>query len=139
MNEMNWSRRHFLSGLGAASSLALVNTSGAARSATKKSSPRITIRPREYAGAFANPLKGFRPDLPSDGGHGEGLDNPLVTVVRHYIRWNQIENSASDGVEKILEFCDAKWKGIEKRNQKIIPRVYLHWPDHFHSPARYAA
>lgn len=132
---MNWSRRQFISGLGAASSLALVNTPGVALSGTTGTSRRVRIQLREYPGAFANPLKGFRPDLPSDGGHGEGLDNPLVTVVRHYIRWNQIENSASDGVEKILEFCNAQWAGIEKRNQKIIPRVYLHWPDQFHSPA----
>lgn len=132
---MNWSRRHFLSGLGAASSFALVTPWHVASAAATETSRRVRIQPREYPGAFANPLKGFRPDLPSDGGNGEGLDNPLVTVVRHYIRWNQIENSAGDGVEKILELCDAKWNGIEKRNQKIIPRVYLHWPDKFHSPA----
>lgn len=95
----------------------------------------VRIRPRESAGAFANPLKGFRPDIPSDGGAGEGLDNPLVTLVRHYIRWNQIENSAADGVDQILEFCNSRWAGIEKRNQKIIPRVYLYWPEKYHWPS----
>ena len=117
------SRRQFLHHVGAASSVALVAAPQIALSATTEKTRLITIRPREYAGAFANPLKGFRPDIVSDGGTGEGLDNPLVTVVRHYIRWNQIENSATDGVEKILEFCNAKWAGIEKRHTKIITRV----------------
>ena len=128
-------RRQFLRRVSAAGSAALVAAPGIALPATPEKSRLITICPREYAGGFANPLKGFRPDIPSDGGTGEGLDNPLVTVVRHYIRWNEIENSAEDGVDKILEFCSAKWAGIEKRNQKINPRVYLHWPGKFYSPA----
>jgi hypothetical protein len=103
--------------------------------AAESPSRTVRIRPLEYADAFANPLKGFRPDLPSpDGGSGAGLDNPLVTVARHYIRWNQIENSADDAVDKILEFCNPRWQGIEKRNLKIIPRVYLYWPDQYFWP-----
>jgi hypothetical protein len=128
------SRRQFLKRTATASSIAFFGAPGIALSASNKTQ-LVTIRPREYAGAFANPLKGFRPDVVSDHEAGQGLDNPLVTVVRHYIRWNQIENRAGDGVEKILEFCNAKWSGVERRNQKIIPRVYLHWPDRFHSPA----
>jgi len=95
----------------------------------------VRVRPREYGDAFANPLKGFRPDIVSDGGSGQGLDNPLVTVVRHYIRWNQIEDSAADPADRIREFCDPKWAGIEKRNIKIIPRVYLYWPEKYYWPS----
>ena len=95
----------------------------------------VRIRPLEYVGAFANPLKGFRPDIPSDGGRGAGLDNPLVTLARHYIRWNQIEDSAADGVDKIREFCNLHWAGIEEKNIKVIPRVYLYWPEKYYWPA----
>src|SRR6478736_1226958 len=124
------SRRSFLKRLALASSVSLLGDGVSRVAASVTASKNITIRPREYDGAFANPLKGFRPDIRSpDGGSGLGLDNPLVTVARHYIRWNQIEDSAADGVDKILEFCNPKWAGIEKRNLKIIPRVYLYWPE----------
>jgi hypothetical protein len=96
----------------------------------------VCVRPREYVGAFPNPLKGFRPDVPSpDGGHGRGLDNPLVTLARHYIRWNEVEDTAGDGVDRILTFCNPRWGGLEKRNIKIIPRVYLYWPDRYYWPS----
>lgn len=127
------SRRRFLKGIAAIGSLCSANISVQEALAASKAS-LVRVRPREYTSAFANPLKGFRPDIPSDGGQGAGLDNPLVTLVRHYIRWNQIENSASDGIEKIFEFCNPKWTGMDKRNIKIIPRVYLYWPDKYYWP-----
>src|SRR4051794_36666261 len=123
------SRRDFLKRASVASLLALPGSTPFARTAWGKEAGLVRIRPREYERAFANPLKGFRPDIVSDGGSGEGLDNPLVTVVRHYIRWNQVENSASDTVDRIRDFCDPKWGGVEKKNIKIIPRVYLYWPE----------
>ena len=130
MNKMNTSRRRFLKHVAVASSVSLLGGASLTRIVAAQPTGLIRSRPREYSGAFANPLKGFRPDLPSpDGGSGLGLDNPLVTVARHYIRWNQIEDAAADGVDKILEFCNPRWAGIEKRNLKIIPRVYLYWPD----------
>ncbi len=132
---MKLRRRQFLRQVSAASSVALLGGASNLVLASAKESGLVRIRPREYSGAFANPLKGFRPDLPSDGGKRDGLDNPLATVVRHYIRWNQIENSAGEGVEKILEFCHPRWAGVEKRNQKIIPRVYLYWPENYYWPS----
>jgi len=124
------SRRTFLGQLGAAATTTTLATPLTALGAFADGPKLISVRPPEYQRAFANPLKGFRPDIPSpDGGSGKGLDNPLVTVARHYIRWNQIEDSAADGMDRILEFCNPRWAGIEKRNLKIIPRVYLYWPD----------
>ncbi|MSU58341.1 MAG: DUF4832 domain-containing protein [Pedosphaera sp.] len=129
------SPRHFLKRVATTSSVSLLGSAAIPFTASAKEGGLVRIHPREYVGAFANPLKGFRPDLPSpDGGSGLGLDNPLVTVARHYIRWNQIEDSATDEVEKILEFCHLRWAGIEKRNLKIIPRVYLYWPDQYFWP-----
>ena len=132
---MSLSRREFLHRVCAASAFTLAGVPASIVPAAGNGNGLVHIRPREYTGAFANPLKGFRPDLPSDGGSEEGLDNPLVTLVRHYIRWNQIENSAADGVEKVREFCNTKWAGVERRNRKVIPRVYLYWPEKTYWPA----
>jgi len=81
----------------------------------------ITVYPKEYSDALSNPLKGFRPDP------GDYNKYPYPTVVRDYIKWNEIENHASDGVQKIIDFCNSQWAGYEKQNIKVIPRVYLQW------------
>ncbi len=129
------SRRQFLKQAAGVGSASLLGGTSFFAAASTMNAGSVRVQPREHPGAFANPLKGFRPDIPSpDGGSGRGLDNPLVTVARHYLRWNQIETSASDGVETILEFCNPRWAGIEKRNLKIIPRVYLYWPDQYFWP-----
>jgi len=80
----------------------------------------VTVFPEEYENAFANPLKGFRSSRDTEHEYG--------TLIKYYIGWNELENSASDGVEKIIEVCDEKWRGIEWKNIKFIPRVYLAYP-----------
>jgi len=80
----------------------------------------VVIRPEDYLGALRNPLKGFT-------NRGFGEDNEWATLVHSYIRWNEIENHKSDGVDKIKQWCDTAWQGVSERNQKVIPRVYLHW------------
>ena len=80
----------------------------------------LVVHPLATDEAFANPLAGFRPDL--------GNPNRYATLFRHYIEWNQIENSESDGVDKIKAFTDAAWKDLPAQNGKVIPRVYLDWP-----------
>jgi hypothetical protein len=32
-------------------------------------------------------------------------------------------------VEKIVDFCNAAWRGLPEKNIKVIPRVYLQYPD----------
>ena len=83
----------------------------------------VTIYPNEYPNALRNPLKGFRVNL-SDADDSQYI---YTSIVRDYIRWNQIENSASDGVQKIIDFCNQRWEGLEEMNIKVIPRVYLDW------------
>ena len=80
----------------------------------------ITIYPQVYEKAFPNPLKGFR------SSSVKTEDYPTLT--RLYVKWNEIENSQSDGVEKILDYCNNQWKDLPKNNVKVIPRVYLEWP-----------
>jgi len=92
--------------------------SNPAGSATKQN--LVTIYPEEYEGAFKNPLKGFRAGLEKE--------HEYSTLVKTYFAYNEFENSAADGVDKIKQVCNARWKGCEDRNIKIIPRVYLSYP-----------
>lgn len=79
----------------------------------------VTVYPEEYHDALSNPLKGFRP--------GSKGTSKYPTVVHDYIRWNEIENDASDGVDKIINFCNSQWAVLPAQNVKVIPRVYLDW------------
>jgi len=92
----------------------------------------ITIFPEEYDRAIRNPLKGFRASEP---------DHEYSTLMKSYIKWNELENSVHDDLNKIKEFCNKKWSDIEKKNIKVIPRVAyvemgiigewgeMEWPD----------
>jgi len=80
----------------------------------------ITIFPDEYDRAIKNPLKGFR---------SSKQEHEYGTLIKNYFKWNELEDSASDGVGKIKKVCDVKWRGVEDKNIKIIPRVYLAWPN----------
>ncbi len=81
----------------------------------------VTVFPAELDGAINNPLKGFR-DYKKDG---YGL------LERHYIKWNEIELSADDTVERIIahtnKITNTKGKRFEDLNVKLVPRVYLDW------------
>ena len=78
----------------------------------------VSIAPTEYEKAFKNPLKGFR----------GSVGDPLASVVQANIFWNQIEQSADDGVDKLLAYADEHWAGYEQYNVKVIPRIILEWP-----------
>lgn len=79
----------------------------------------VTVYPKEYERAFKNPLKGFRPYK---------LDHEYGTLIKTYFKWNVLESRADDGIEKIIEASNARWKDFEKLNMKAIPRVYQDWP-----------
>jgi len=83
----------------------------------------ITVYPQEYPKSLKNPLKGFRPDP----NFTPTVNYPYPTIVRQYIKWSEIENDSTDGVQKIIDYCNIKWKDFEKRNIKVIPRVYIQW------------
>ena len=80
----------------------------------------VTVYPEEYPGALRNPMKGFRNDLSE-------VQARYGTIVRHYIKWNSLENHETDTIQKIKDFCDEAWEGIEALGVKVIPRVYLDW------------
>lgn len=83
----------------------------------------ITVYPIEYSNALRNPLKGFRRNL-------NGADDPeykYTSIVRDYIRWNELENSSSDGVQKLIDHANNNWSHLPELNVMVIPRVYLDW------------
>lgn len=87
----------------------------------------VSVAPPVYEGGLRNPMKGFIPQLVEVQQPRRSQELKYVTLARHCIGWSDIENSASDGVEKIREYCDREWADLAERNIKVIPRVYLQW------------
>ena len=74
----------------------------------------VTIYPDEYDHAIKNPLKGFRPFTIYSGSESRfGSSNPSKqdheygSLIKNYFRWNELENVASDDVNKIKSVCSA--------------------------------
>lgn len=80
------------------------------------------MQPTEYPDAISNPLKGFRPNIDS-----KLEDHRYATIARCYLKWSDLENAESDGIAKIKEVCNRKWKNLANTNTKVVPRVYLDW------------
>lgn len=79
----------------------------------------ITLIPKPYDKALKNPMMGFTTI---------NAGNHLWASLTHtYIRWNELENDESDGIEKIIQVSNQKWNNVAAKNMKVIPRVYLHW------------
>lgn len=79
----------------------------------------VRTTPDYYDRALRNPMKGFTADI----GH------EWATLTHVYIRWNELENNESDGLDKIIEVSNEKFQDGPANNVKFIPRVYLHWND----------
>ncbi len=93
---------------------------GGLRGFSANAAETVTIRPQEYPRALRNPHMGFT-------NRGRGENNEWATLMHSYIKWNEIERDSLDGIDEIKEWCDREWAGVEKKNMKVIPRVYLHW------------
>lgn len=94
---------------------------------------RVTVLPVEYIDAVRNPMKGLREFI------GPGIDPkrteypyPYGTLTKEYMQWNMLENSASDGVQKIIDYSNHRWKGFEDINMKVVPRVFIIWMEPWH-------
>jgi hypothetical protein len=85
---------------------------------------QVVVGIQEYQGALRNPLKGFRPDVGPRSFHHE-----YATLARCYLKWNELEDHESDGIDRIMRVCNERWKDVEKHNIKVIPRVYLDWDE----------
>lgn len=61
----------------------------------------VEVVPALYEKALRNPFKGFTT---------RGIyDHEWVTLAHTYIRWNEIENHESDGIDKIRRVTDKMW------------------------------
>ena len=69
--------------------------------------------------AFSNPLKGF---------DSRSALNPYTTLARMDIRWNDIENSVDDGVDKLIKYADDNFLPFQRRGIKLIVRIIGCWP-----------
>ena len=80
---------------------------------------RLRVRPERYARALRNPMKGITTN---------GVTPHEWATLNHvYFRWNELEDREDDGLERIRQVTAQRLAGIEARNVKVIPRVYLHW------------
>lgn len=82
--------------------------------------PIVTVHPAAFDGALRNPLMGL---TARERGSFE-----WATLTHHYIGWNELEESETDGVERIVALCNAAWRGFPAKGIKVIPRVYLEYP-----------
>lgn len=94
---------------------------------TLEAATNITVDLSETAEAFKNPMKGFRPSrYHQDSGF---TDREYSTIYKHYIAYSLLESTASDSVQKIKDWSNSAWAGIENRNIKVIPRVFILYPN----------
>ncbi len=85
----------------------------------------VTIKPLKTKQALNNPLKGFRPSA----SNFDSEEYEYSSIVRSYLKWNELERNANDGIERIKKVCNKKWEGLPDKNIKVIPRVYLDWDE----------
>ena len=93
----------------------------------------VTIRYAAYPKAFRNPMKGLR-EFFAPGVDSVRADYPYPygSLIKEYMQWNMLEDSRTDGVDKIIAYSNHRWKGVEEQNIKVIPRVYLLWVEPWH-------
>ena len=74
----------------------------------------------EYPHGIKNPMKGFGIDTIQ-------ANHPLATVVKTYIPWNVLEDDPEDGVQKIIDYCNIRWRefGTYKNVPNFKPKGKL--------------
>lgn len=86
----------------------------------------VTNNLTETSEAFPNPIKGFRPSRYP--GESAFRYEEYTTTIKDYIPYTYLEINASDGVDKIKNWCNSSWANIENHNVKVIPRVVISYP-----------
>ncbi|SEN15317.1 DUF4832 domain-containing protein [Paenibacillus sp. OV219] len=86
----------------------------------------ITVKLTETPEAFNNPIMGFRP---SRGINDTTFQNrEYADIYKHYIKYTDLEVNATDSVQKIKDWSNKAWTGIENKNIKVVPRVVIVYP-----------
>ncbi len=125
MSYQNINRRNFIkTSLAAAGAFALRPAQLLGH--TRLEGDHVLVFPEFYERPLRNPLMGFRPGIWGDDPF-PAYNHPWGCVAQCYIKWNEIEDHESDGIARIVDFCNRKWRDAENHNVKVAPRVYLHW------------
>lgn len=88
---------------------------------------QTTVTLAESGEAFKNPMKGFRPTRYIQD--SAFPNHEYATVYKQYIRYTDLETNATDSVQKIKDWSNVAWAGIQNKNIKVIPRVLIVYPD----------
>ncbi|WP_164472811.1 DUF4832 domain-containing protein [Cohnella candidum] len=86
----------------------------------------ITVQLTESQEAFKNPIMGFRPSRYIND--AAFPDREYSDIYKHYIRYTDLETDATDSVQKIKDWSNSAWAGIENKNVKVVPRVVIVYP-----------
>lgn len=103
---------------------------------------RLEPEDRPFANTFAGLL---HPQLPwptkeVEGWPPEGLAptwspppsrgprHHFGTTIRWYVPWDEIEERATDPVDRLVEYAEEHWAEPGRRGVRIAPRVYLDFP-----------
>jgi len=119
-----------LSGTGSLAILDYIEFTESNKTNSKTKQSQVIIYPEEYDHAIRNPLMGFRSSLEKEHEYG--------TLVKTHFRWNELESSASDGVDKITSDQFKKWVIVlsEKPSQawdndSLVANVEMHLIGHW--------
>ncbi len=93
---------------------------------TVKIDDMVYLEPEEYGKAFSNPMMGFRGG--TMGGQKFESVEGYETTIKTYIPWSDIEKNADSTYEDIIAYTDKMYGDVAKRNVRIVPRVYICWP-----------
>ncbi|WP_372931886.1 DUF4832 domain-containing protein [Mariniphaga sediminis] len=97
------------------------------------SNKNVSVSFEEYNRALRNPMKGFREYFnPGVDIKRNEYPYPYGTMIKEYMPWDRVENSITDGVDKIIEYSNYRWEGVEDINMKVIPRVFIVWLEPWH-------
>jgi lysophospholipase L1-like esterase len=89
----------------------------------------VEFHPAEYQGALQNPLRGI---TAREYWVINRLEEPGLrtwsSTYRGMTAWDWLENSESDGIDKMLSVTNDMWENFDENNLKVIPFLYLNWP-----------
>lgn len=86
----------------------------------------ITVNLTESSEAFKNPVMGFRPSRYIND--TAFADREYADTYKQYIKYTDLETDATDSVQKIKDWSNTAWAGIESKNIKVVPRVVIVYP-----------
>jgi hypothetical protein len=84
-----------------------------------------TVAFTETSEAFPNPMMGFRPSVYIGGSFAS---HEYTSTYKQYIPYTDLESSATDTVQKIIDWSNANWADLPAQNLKVIPRVVIDYP-----------